>query len=478
MKIWIVSLFAVLVACTSIQEKKLVIEDSRSSDYPSRQPSSVTELTAAIDRLNLGQKGGKGTVLVVVSAADAIPLANGKSHKTGYFLRELTDPLKEVLLAGYDVEFATPDGKIPTVDENSLKLAWYGFPKVADAEKRLQEAISIKDSIVFLNGSRAPESLSRAREKVKNYVGLLVPGGHAPMVDLRYDANLGAIIRYFHQQQKPMAFVCHGPIALLSTEVSNVSEKGWPFKGYRVSVVSTEDEKLLESNVIHPLIGKIAGKLVDYPDALLKSAGAVLATSPVAGTPSLAKDREVITAQNPAAATAVGKILIRSIEENLGSRTEDSPVQGISNNITLSDLASMDRKQLSALYSRGTAEKIPLGDTVGLGLIFSGHPNINYLSAYAWQGKIFRKSESGDVELVNKIFGYTEAAGYQVDARVKLAPSLFDKNQAIQLDYSYSEVKIARPIVDEIRKIGSNLYLGRVTFTGVDLGFFTLYFVE
>lgn len=436
-------------------------------------PALSSELMAAVAKINSGGKGNKGTVLVVISSADAIALQNGRLHKTGYFLRELTDPLKEVVLAGYDVEFATPGGKTPVVDVNSLKLAWYGFPTPWEAGKKLGEAVAFKDAIDFLNGKKSPQTLDEAYEKVGNYVGLLVPGGHAPMVDLRYDSKLGAILRRFHETQTPMAFVCHGPVALLSAG----TEGGWPFTGYRVSVVSTADENLLESNMISWLIGPIEGKMADYPDQALEQAGAVLAVSPVAGTPSFAKDREVITAQNPAAATAVGKVLVRSIEERRGQRQPDASVEGIASNLTIADLARMKRDELTDLYSRGTAESIPVGDTLGLGLVFTGSAQLNYLSAYVWQGKIFKETENG-VVLANKIFGAPRENGYQVDAKVKIANSLFDGKPAVLLDYSSSDVPLARPITDEIRKVGANMYLGRITFWGQDLGFFALYFVE
>lgn len=438
-----------------------------------QEPILRAELMTAVQKVNSGQKGSKGTVLVVISAADSIPLRNGKVHKTGYFLRELTDPLQEVILAGYDVEFATPGGKTPTVDPNSLKLAWYGFPKVTDAKRRLTEAKGLMTSVDFLSGRQTPQTLETAFAKVENYVGLLVPGGHAPMMDLRYDKTLGAILRHFHNEQKPMAFVCHGPVALLSAKEGT----DWPFAGYRVSVVSTADEKLLESNYISLLIGSIAGRMIDYPDQALVEAGAILAVSPIAGTPSFAKDREVISAQNPAAATAVGKILVRTIEERKGERQADTPVAGIASNLTQSDLAKMDRRQLTYLYSVGTVGQIPLGDTAGLGLIFTSYETLNYLTAYIWQGKTFKKTENG-VKLVDKILGATEFVNYRVDAQVKVAPSLFDGKPTIQLDYANSEVIVARPIVDEIRKVGPYLYLGRVTYYGYDLGFFTLYFVE
>ena len=432
------------------------------------------QLDQAIKRLNSGARTGKGTVLVVVSAADQIPLSNGKLHKTGYFLRELTDPLKEVLLAGYDVEFATPDAKTPQVDANSLLLAWYAFPKVQDAKERLHEAIAIQKSIAYLNGGKAPLSLEAAALKMKTYSALLVPGGHGPMVDLRYDKSLGKILRSFHEAGKPMTLICHGPVALLSAG----QEGSWPFAGYRVSVVSTADEKVLESNKFKKIIGPIEGRLIEYADQELEKAGAVLAVSPVAGTPSFAVDREVITAQNPAAATAVGKILVRAIEERFGTRAREQAVPGISAQISFSDLAKASRQELTELYAKGQGSgPIPLGDTVGMGLVFPGHSTLNYLSDYAWQGKIFRQSEEG-VVLVNKIFGYTEVAGIDVAANVRVMPSLFDGQPTIQLDYKQSDLAIAHPIVDEIRRIAPHLYLGRVTYAGKDLGFFTLYFVD
>ena len=50
-----------------------------------------------------------------------------------------------------------------------------------------------------------------------DYAAILVPGGHAPMADLAFNADLGAIIADFHQRQKPIGVICHGPVALMST---------------------------------------------------------------------------------------------------------------------------------------------------------------------------------------------------------------------------------------------------------------------
>lgn len=40
------------------------------------------------------------------------------------------------------------------------------------------------------------------------------------MVDLHNNQNLGYIIHHFHRHGKPTALICHGPVALLSTNLA------------------------------------------------------------------------------------------------------------------------------------------------------------------------------------------------------------------------------------------------------------------
>lgn len=442
------------------------------SFFPALAQSALDpELRAALVKLNAGGKGNKGTVLVVLPSADAIVLRNGKKQPTGYFLRELTDPLQEILLSGYDIEFATLEGHPPVVDRSSLKRAWYAYPDPTDASRRQREAVEIRALVDQLNGSSLPLNFDNALKKVNEYVGLLVPGGHAAMVDLLPNSALGKILNHFHAYQKPMALLSHGPVALLSA----AGPEGWPFSGYRISVASTADEKVLESRALAPLIGSSSGPLQDYPDQLLMKAGAVLSISPSAGTPNLTRDREVITAQNPASAAPAGKLLIKAIEERFSNRPKDEYVDGITEKITIADLSRMSRQQLEELFHRGAADAIPLGEATGLGLVFPGHPTLNFLSQYIWQGKIFEASSDG-VVLVNKVFGRTRTFGRTLDARVSQAPSAFDDKPSIRLDYSGCESILTRHLIDEIRKIGPDLYLGRGIYRGSEIGFFALYF--
>src|ERR1700743_3186455 len=76
------------------------------------------------------------------------------------------------------------------------------------------------DAHKFAQGLAAldhPKTLaSVVAEGTNGYVGLFIPGGHAPMVDLLKDRNLGKILVSFHDTHRPTGIICHGPIVLLS----------------------------------------------------------------------------------------------------------------------------------------------------------------------------------------------------------------------------------------------------------------------
>ena len=76
-------------------------------------------------------------VLVVVSAADRIPLREGGEEPTGTYLGELTEPTDAMLEAGFELRFATPGGKVPTIDKTSYSLMYWNLSRAKlDAAKR------------------------------------------------------------------------------------------------------------------------------------------------------------------------------------------------------------------------------------------------------------------------------------------------------------------------------------------------------
>jgi putative intracellular protease/amidase len=152
----------------------------------------------------------KGKVLVVMSSANALDLKGGKTYVTGYYLNEFVLPYRKLLDAGYEPVIANPKGNLPVMDANSNNAMFFGGDDAARAD-----ALKFAQGLELL---KHPKTLaSVVDEGTKGYVGLFIPGGHAPMADLLKDKNLGKILSSFHETGRPTGIVCHGPIVLLST---------------------------------------------------------------------------------------------------------------------------------------------------------------------------------------------------------------------------------------------------------------------
>lgn len=256
-------------------------------------------------------------VLVVVSSKNTLQLRDGKTHPTGYFLNELIVPVKKLVDQGYEVVFANPGGNASTMDKTSDSADHFGKDEAVYASYR-----QFHDTLI---GLKQPKKLSAVIEQgLDSYAAVFFPGGHAPMEDLVQDADVATVLKHFNQTGKPTAFICHGPIALISTvndpqaflqalesgEVEQASKlaSGWLYAGYKMTIFSTAEELVAEET-------SLDGKVRFYPDAALTAAGGdVTVVEPWA--PNVIQDRELITAQNPGSDGLLGEILVKAIEAN------------------------------------------------------------------------------------------------------------------------------------------------------------------
>lgn len=258
----------------------------------------------------------KGKVLVVMSSANTLDLKDGKTYSTGYYLNEFVVPYRKLVEAGYEPVIANPKGDRPVMDANSNNAMFFGGDDAARA-----------DALNFAEGLQAldhPKTLtSVVAEGTQGYVGLFIPGGHAPMADLLKDKNLGKILTSFHDTGRPTGIVCHGPIVLLSTlpdpdafiasmiggdgKASSLNA-GWPYAGYRLTVFATGEEQALEGP------SGLGGNVQYYPVNALAEAGARVET--IANWHSnVVVDRELITGQQPMSAPAFGDALVAKLNE-------------------------------------------------------------------------------------------------------------------------------------------------------------------
>ena len=126
---------------------------------------------------------------------------------------------------------------------------------------------------------------------------------------------------------------------------------------------------------------------------------------------------------------------------------------------TPEQLMEMASEQLDDLFRQSPPGNIPNGKANGTAIIAPGtviSPVIaEIINLFAWQGKTFGAASD---TLVNRITFFGISA---IEARIYVAPSLFDGNNCIVLDYSANS-GIVGEVRDEIRLISPQLYLGLV----------------
>jgi putative intracellular protease/amidase len=245
-------------------------------------------------------------VLIVMSDAGSFALYNvGTDGKTvqqpsGYFLMELAKPLSRLLDEGYEVTFASPEGKEPTPDPLSLSLAafagnFYERKRETDLIERMKKE----------NGFSRPKKFSEiSDEELMSFAGVFIPGGHAPLSDLGDNPELGRILKHFHSQHKPTAAICHGPYALLSTKYAG--DRDFAYKGYKITSWSDAEEKFMETAVFRGEVTKV--------ESSLREEGAEMVEGISTAIGKITEDRELVTADNPMGADALGQRFIEMIK--------------------------------------------------------------------------------------------------------------------------------------------------------------------
>jgi putative intracellular protease/amidase len=142
-------------------------------------------------------------VLIIVSNAHEI----GPNHrKTGVFLDEAAHPYVEFNNAGYQVDFASLTGEVPSLD------GMEGKDEPANA--------------AFLNGEgweKMQHNTKLADVDVSSYDAIFVSGGLAPMVDMPEHPLLKKVIAETYERGAIVGAVCHGPVSLLNVRLNDGS---------------------------------------------------------------------------------------------------------------------------------------------------------------------------------------------------------------------------------------------------------------
>ena len=83
----------------------------------------------------------KGKALVLVSSGHSLPLKDGKVYAgAGYYLNELTVPVRALMKEGYEITFANPKGNTPQLDVHSAVADFFGGD-----EAKLRDYLKFRD---------------------------------------------------------------------------------------------------------------------------------------------------------------------------------------------------------------------------------------------------------------------------------------------------------------------------------------------
>ncbi|MBI4405730.1 MAG: type 1 glutamine amidotransferase domain-containing protein [Deltaproteobacteria bacterium] len=286
---------------------------------------------------SIGNAATSKKVLVVLSSENKITLKNGVQHPTGFFMSELIVPLRIFMKAGFEPVFATPKGKEtrPVVDQIS-RVYWFDKEKKQKApwfksEKEFSEilAFCIDQGLCSHNsveGTLIPKTLGEITKELSQFAGLFIPGGHAPMEDLWKDRNLGLILKNFHKNRKPVAAICHGPIALLAAlddpegyiaafekndeKLMAEKTKNWIYRDTLMTSFSTREEQQEE-----PGQDNVLGDFVKfYPDQALDGAGARVLVRAAKWQNNVVTSEGLVTGENPFSDETLGRKFLLLLE--------------------------------------------------------------------------------------------------------------------------------------------------------------------
>jgi putative intracellular protease/amidase len=198
----------------------------------------------------------------------------------GFFFPEIAHPFEVLEEAGVAVEFASPLGGIVPED---------GYDPSDGIQKKFRGSAAYR---------RLQHSRKLSEVDVRDYDAIFFPGGLGPMEDISKDRHVKQAVLQAWAAGKIVSAVCHGPVAFLGARLDD----GTPFvKGHKLTSFSKAEED-----------GYAARDVSFDLEGVLREAGAQY-TCADPWQPHLVVDGRLITGQNPASGTLVGKAIAEAL---------------------------------------------------------------------------------------------------------------------------------------------------------------------
>jgi putative intracellular protease/amidase len=186
--------------------------------------------------------------------------------------------------AGAAIAVASPKGGQPPLDPKS---------EIPEFQTELTKR--------FRTDTAAQAELTHTKKladvSADDFDAVFYPGGHGPMWDMPDNATSIALIEAFLKADKPVAAVCHAPVALV-----NVRKKDGEYlvKGKRVTGFTNTEEAAMELTTVVPFL--LEDRLKERGGLYSKAANWV---------PYVQVDGKLVTGQNPASSGPAAAELLK-----------------------------------------------------------------------------------------------------------------------------------------------------------------------
>jgi putative intracellular protease/amidase len=209
-------------------------------------------------------------------------------EKTGFWIEEFAAPYYVLADAGAELTIASPKGGQPPVDPKS---------ELPDAQTPATKRFYADNAAI----DKVAHTLQLSEVNQSDFDGIFYPGGHGPLWDLATDPISISLIEEFYKNNKPIAFVCHAPAALVNVKTPN----GDPLvKGKELTSFSNSEEEAVKLTKVVPFL--LEEELIRLGAQYSKGAD---------WASYVKKDGLLITGQNPASSEAVAQMLLNTIND-------------------------------------------------------------------------------------------------------------------------------------------------------------------
>jgi len=159
-------------------------------------------------------------------------------EKTGFWIEEFVSPYYVLSDAGVELTIASPKGGQPPVDPKSENL---------DAQTTATKRFYVDNELI----DKVAHTIRLSDANEADYDAVFYSGGHGPLWDLATDEISVTLIENFYRHNKPVAFVCHAPAALIKAKAPD----GEPLiKGKEVTCFSNTEEEAIKLSKVVPFL--------------------------------------------------------------------------------------------------------------------------------------------------------------------------------------------------------------------------------